>query len=212
MREIWFALTALMVLAGAAPSQAQRPAAPSPETAATLLAVTAEDRVLGKTDAPVTIVEYASLTCPHCRHFETDVLPKLKEKWIDSGKAKLVYRDFPLDAPGLQAAMVARCAPPERYFAFIDTFFQDQEKWALSQDPKASLERLAQLGGMSKKTFEACLADKAAENKIVESRLVAANQLGVDSTPSFFVNNAKYSGAPTFEAFDQLLASVAPKS
>jgi len=210
MRNIWFPLLTVLMLVGVAPALGQ-PKLP-PADKANLLAVGSEDRVLGNAEAPVTIVEYASLTCPHCRHFETDVLPQLKAKWIDTGKVKLVLRDFPLDEPALRAAMVARCAPPDRYYGFVDTFFKSQEEWAVARDPKAALQRLAQLGGMSKKDFEACLANKDAENKIVESRLIASQQLNVESTPTFFLNGAKFDGAPTFEAFDQQLSSLAPKS
>jgi protein-disulfide isomerase len=108
MREIWFCLLIVLTLGGTLPAAAQGTGG----DAAKQLAVQPDDRILGKPDAPITIVEYASLTCPHCAHFTVDVLPKLKEKWIDTGKAKLVLRDFPLDEPALRAAMVARCAPP----------------------------------------------------------------------------------------------------
>src|SRR3984957_9152996 len=111
MREILFALAALLSLA-ATPGLAQAPGG----NPAKALAPTGDDHGRGKAEAPITIVEYASLTCPHCRHFDEEVLPKLKAKWIDSGKAKLVLRDYPLDEPALRAAMVARCAPPDRYF------------------------------------------------------------------------------------------------
>ena len=119
MREIWFALLGFVERS---PGHCRRPAqAPAPHPmladAQTVLAVTKDDRILGKPDAPITIVEYASLTCPHCAHFANDVLPELKKKWIDTGKAKLVLRDFPLDEPALRAAMIARCAPPERFYA-----------------------------------------------------------------------------------------------
>jgi protein-disulfide isomerase len=210
MRKIWFPLLAILFLAGAGTASGQPK--PPPVDKAKLLAVGSEDRILGKPDAPVTIIEYASLTCPHCRHFETDVLPRLKEKWIDTGKVKLVLRDFPLDEPALRAAMVARCAPPDRFYGFVDTFFKSQEEWAVARDPKAALQRLAQLGGMSKKDFDACLANPESENKIVESRLIASQQLDVDATPTFFLNGTKFDGAPTFEAFDQQLSSLAPKS
>src|SRR5690348_8330724 len=104
------------------------PSAPSSFADAPVLPVTIapDDRSIGKADAPVTIVEYASLTCPHCAHFDTEVLPKLKEKWIDSGKAKLVFRDFPLDQSALLAATVARCEPPDRFYGFVDELFRTQ--------------------------------------------------------------------------------------
>ncbi len=97
--------------------------------------VTAQDRVLGKADAPVTLIEYASLTCPHCGAFEKEKLPQIRKEWIDTGKVKLIYRDFPLDRNALLAATIARCAPPDRYFAFIESFFDDQAHWVLAQDP-----------------------------------------------------------------------------
>jgi protein-disulfide isomerase len=203
MREILFALAALFSLT--APVFAQAPAA----TQAATLAPGAEDRVLGKADAPITIVEYASLTCPHCRHFDQEVLPKLKAKWIDTGKAKLVFRDYPLDEPALRAAMVARCAPPDRYFGFIDAIFAGQEQWAVASDYKAALARIALLGGIGKEKFAACIDDKAMENKVIASRLVATQQLNVSSTPTFFINGAKFDGAPTEEDLDKALARAA---
>jgi protein-disulfide isomerase len=210
MREIWFAVLVLLSLSGSAPALAQAPPQPPPTAAqANMLALTPDDRILGKSDAPITIVEYASLTCPHCRHFTVDVLPKLKEKWIDTGKAKLVLRDFPLDEPALRAAMIARCAPPDRFYAFIDTFFGAQEQWVVASDYKAALARLALLGGMSKERFDACLADKSVEDKVLQSRLVATQQLGVNSTPTFFINGAKYDGAPEEDAFDAALTHAA---
>ena len=211
MREIWF--PAIILLALSLPAAAQN--APTPSTPppaaelATPLALTPDDRILGKPDAPITIIEYASLTCPHCAHFSVDVLPKLKEKWIDTGKAKLVLRDFPLDEPALRAAMVARCAPPDKFYAFAETLFADQQQWVLAKDYKAALARIALLGGMNKTTFDACLANKANEDKVLQSRLVAAQKLGVDSTPSFFINGKKFSGAPEEDAFDTALTQAA---
>jgi protein-disulfide isomerase len=210
MREMWFAAIVLLSLAGAAPAMAQGPAAPPPAAdAAKLLAVAPDDRILGKKDAPVTIIEYASLTCPHCAHFTTEVLPKIKEKWIDSGKVRLVLRDYPLDEPAMRAAMVARCAPPARFYAFIDTLFADQQQWVLAKDYKAALARLALLGGMSKAQFDNCLADKAGEDKVLQSRLAATQQLGVNSTPTFFINGAKFEGDPSVEGFDAALGRAA---
>ena len=211
MREIWFALVAILSHAGDVPASAQAPSKPAADTEK-LLAPTPQDRVLGKADAPITIVEYASLTCPHCAHFDKDVLPKLKEKWIDSGKAKLILRDFPLDEPAMRAAMVARCAPPERFYPLVDALFSDQEKWAGARDYRAALERLAKLGGVSDKEFKSCIGDKKLEDQVAQSRLTAGQDLGVDATPTFFINGKKYDGAPTVEAFDQALSTVAPKS
>jgi protein-disulfide isomerase len=211
MREIWFSLLIVLSLTGTSRAIAQTP----PKTApggGEALALKPDDRILGKADAPITIIEYASLTCPHCAHFEIDVLPKLQQKWIDTGKAKLVLRDFPLDALALAAAMVARCAPPEKFYPLVDAFFAQQEQWAAAHDPRAALEKLAKVAGIGDKQFKTCTEDKKLEDQVVQTRLTAAQQLGVNSTPSFFVNGQKFEGAPTFEAFDQLLSGVAAKS
>ncbi len=175
--------------------------------------ISQDDRVLGNRDAPITIVEYASLGCPHCAHFTNDVLPEIKKAWIDTGKAKLVLRDFPLDEPSLRAAMIARCAPPDRFYAFADTFFASQDKWAGgTKDYREALARLAKFGGMGKDEFEACLKNTALENKIVEQRLVASQELDVNATPTFFINGSKFSGAPTAEEFNRVLSGLAEKS
>ena len=208
MREIWFCLLIVLSLGTLLP----RPALAAAGDAAKELAVQPSDRILGKADAPITIIEYASLTCPHCAHFDVTVLPKLKEKWIDTGKAKLILRDYPLDEPALRAAMVARCAPAERFYPLIDTFFAQQEQWVTSRDYRAALEKLVKLGGMSEKEFKACISDKKLEDQVAQSRLTASQQLGVDATPTFFINGKKFDGAPTVEAFDQALSGAAPKS
>ena len=176
------------------------------------LSITKDDRVLGNPDAPITIIEYASLTCPHCAHFANDVLPELKKKWIDTGKVKLVLRDFPLDEPALRAAMIARCAPPDRFYAYVDTFFAAQDKWVMARDYREALARLVKLGGMSKDEFDKCLQNTALENKIVEGRLIASKEHDVNSTPTFFINGTKFTGAPTLEEFDKVLSGISAKS
>jgi len=210
MQEIWFAVLGILSLVLVSPGSPEA-AAPHPmlADAQTVLEITKDDRILGKPEAPITIVEYASLTCPHCAHFANDVLPEIKKAWIDTGKARLVLRDFPLDEPALRAAMITHCAPPDRYYAFADTFFAAQEKWVRSTDYREALARLAKLGGMGKEEFDACLANTALENKIVEGRLKASQELNVDSTPTFFVNGSKLAGAPTAEEFEKLLSGLA---
>ena len=139
MQEIWFAVLGILSLVLVSPGSPEA-AAPHPMLAdtQTVLEITKDDRILGKPEAPITIVEYASLTCPHCAHFANDVLPEIKKAWIDTGKARLVLRDFPLDEPALRAAMIARCAPPDRYYAFADTFFAAQEKCGPPRRPCSS--------------------------------------------------------------------------
>ncbi len=212
MREIWFAVLVALTLAGALPATAQAPRPGGDASASDLLATTGEDRVLGRSDAPITIIEYASLSCPHCARFATGVLPKLKEKWIDTGKVRLILRAFPLDEPALRAEMVARCAPPARYYPLVETLFETQDKWVVAKDWRAALQRTAQLAGVGKQKFDACFDDKALEDQVAQSRLTAATQLGVNSTPTFFINGKKYEGEPSLEAFDQLLSGLAEKS
>ena len=213
MQEIWFSLLGILSLLLVSTGSPEA-AAPHPmlADAQTVLQISKDDRILGNPEAPITIVEYASLTCPHCAHFANDVLPEIKKEWIDTGKAKLVLRDFPLDEPALRAAMIARCAPPDRYYAFADTFFAAQEKWVRSPDYREVLARLAKLGGMGKEEFDTCLKNTELENKIVEGRLKATQELEVNSTPTFFVNGSKLAGAPTAEEFEKLLSSLAAKS
>jgi protein-disulfide isomerase len=213
MKNIWFALLGVLGVILVSPVAAQA-AAPHPllAEAQTVLALTKDDRILGNPDAPITIVEYASLTCPHCAHFTNEVLPELKKKWIDTGKAKLVLRDYPLDEPALRAAMIARCAPPDRFYAYTDMFFGAQDKWVTAHDYRDALARLVKLGGMSREEFDNCLKNTALENKIVEGRLIASKELDVNSTPTFFINGTKFTGAPTVEEFDKVLSGLAAKS
>jgi protein-disulfide isomerase len=209
MQKIWFALLFLAVAVTALPAATQP--AGAPPDAKSLLAVNEHDRILGKPEAPITVVEYASMTCPHCAHFAKDVLPKLKTKWIDTGKAKLVLRDYPLDQLALHAAVLARCAPPDRFYPLVETLFETQENWVLSKEWRSALERTARLAGIGKKDFDACLANQQLENQVLQSRLTAT-QLGVNSTPTFFINGTKFEGAPTAEAFDKALSAAAEKS
>jgi protein-disulfide isomerase len=213
MNKILFALLGLVSFIAISPgptgAAAERQAIAEAQTG---LSITRDDRILGNPDAPITIVEYASLTCPHCAHFANEVLPELKTKWIDTGKAKLVLRDFPLDEPALRAAMIARCAPRDRYYAYVDTFFAAQDKWVMARDYREALARLVKLGGMSKDEFDNCLKNTALENKIVEERLAASKELDVNSTPTFFINGTKFAGAPTVEEFDKVLSGLAAKS
>jgi protein-disulfide isomerase len=205
-RKIWLVIMCGLALISyfSTPALAADTSA-SPADVQNLLSIGKDDRILGNPNAPITIIEYASMTCPHCAHFADDVLPELKKKWFDTGKVKLVLRDFPLDGEAVKASMIARCAPPDRFYAFIDTFFVDQDKWVPAPDIQAALTRLAVLGGMGKDQVDKCLADKKLEDRILNSRLVASKDLDVNSTPTFFINGTKFAGDPTVEAFSTTL-------
>lgn len=199
MRKIWLAVAvAVLALSGGkmAPARADVPT------------ITADDRVLGKADAPITIFEFFSLTCPHCADFAEHSFPKLKAEWIDTGKAKLVYRDYPLDRNALKAAMVARCAPPDRYPAFVAALFQQQNVWGVLEDPTPALRRIARLGGISDEQFDACMKDDALSKKIVAGEYEAQKAYGVESTPTFFINGNKVVGALAYEEFAKELGKV----
>ena len=174
--------------------------------------VNPDDHILGKPDAPITIIEYASFTCPHCAAFDKETLPKVKKEWIETGKARLIYRHFPFDRAALQAAQLAECAPADKYFGFVDVLFQQQETWSRASNIEAALARIAKLGGMSDEQVKSCLADSKQADKIVEARLVAEKELGVNSTPTFFINGRKVVGAEPYDKFVETLKAVEPKS
>jgi protein-disulfide isomerase len=212
MRKIWLSTLVIAGLVGASLGLATAPRVVLADATAPPLEITKDDRILGSPVAPITIVEYASMSCPHCAHFSKEILPELKKKWIDTGKVKLVLRDFPLDQLALRAAMIQRCAPPDRFYAFAEMFFADQEKWVVADDANAALARLAALGGMSRGEFDSCLKNSALENHILQERLIASKSLGVEATPTFFVNGSKFAAAPTVAEFDKVLQGLAPKS
>ena len=165
----------------------------------------AKEFVIGSPDAPVTMIEYASLTCPHCADFENNTLPDLKKKYIDPGKVKLIYRDFPLDKLALEASKLAHCAGQERGPTFLSAFFGSQERWATASDPSAALRQLAKLGGLSDDRIDACLADKELEDSILKMRLDAEKEHSVQSTPTFIINDQTYAGNQGMDRFAEIL-------
>lgn len=149
------------------------------------------ERVLGDESAAITIVEYISLTCPHCARFHADVLPRLKAEFIDTGVAKFISRDFPLDGISLRAAMLARCVDHSQYFGVVDTLLAEQSGWARSSDPVAALATIGQLAGLSRPDAEACMNNEPLALEILEQRQNGIDQYGVSVTPSIYVNGVK---------------------
>lgn len=158
------------------------------------------DMVLGKDDAPVTIVEYASMTCPHCARFHENTLPGIKEKYVDTGKVRFIFREFPFDPRAAAAFMLARCAPKEQYFPMIDVLFKQQSVWATAQDPRPPLLQIAKLAGFTQESFEACLKNQQVLDNVMAVKDKAAKDYKVDSTPTFFINGEKLSGEMSVEA------------
>jgi protein-disulfide isomerase len=173
--------------------------------------ITADDHVMGQPNAPITVVEYASLTCPHCAHFATTVLPTIEKEFIATGKVKLVYRDFPLDRLALFASMIARCAGPVRYFSMIDSFFAKQEQWATAKDPIAALTAIAEAHGMSANDVKACLADKAIADAVLQQRLEGDKTFHIEGTPTLIIGGDEYGGALSIDAFRAIVAKQLAK-
>ena len=168
-----------------------------------------QDMVLGQPDAPITIIEYASLTCPHCASFHAEVLPAIKTEFIETGKAKLIFRDFPLDQLAFAGAILARCAAPEKYFTYLNVLFAQQRQWATAQDPIAALRQIARLGGMPAEQFDTCLADKALGDYILAQRLEGNQKFNVNSTPTLIINGKVESGVPSLDELRKKLNALA---
>jgi len=182
------------------------PAAAAAEILSTEEALT--ERVIGNSEAPITIIEYASLTCPHCANFHAETLPQIKKDWIETGKAKLIYRDYPLDKYAASAAMIARCAPEDRYFIFLNAFYAQQKNWSSAPDPVKVLTQLAGLGGMSQEDVDACLANGALQDGILQMRLEGQMEYDINSTPSFVIGGKKVTNL-TYKDFNKLLEDAA---
>jgi len=163
------------------------------------------DEVMGKADAPITIIEYSSLTCPHCAKFHAETFPKVKADWIDTGKAKLIFRDLPWDPLAQATAMVSHCSG-DRYFAFINTFFRTQEQWTSNPSPLAAIKTIAKLGGMGDDQVDKCLSDNGLLNEINARKDDAQSRYKVDSTPSFIIGGKLYSGDMPYDEFAKLLS------
>jgi protein-disulfide isomerase len=159
---------------------------------------------LGNEKASVTIIEYASMTCPHCATFHETTYPELKTKYIDTGKVRFIFREFPLDQLAMAAFMLARCAGPDKYFPMIEVLFQQQKVWVTNK-PLEPLLDIAKQAGMSEQAFNECLQDKKVMAGIEDVRQRGV-KLKVQSTPTFFVNGKPLQGGFSLEAFEKAMA------
>jgi protein-disulfide isomerase len=164
------------------------------------------DRQLGPDNAPVTIIEYASMTCPHCANFHKTVLPELKKRYIDSGKVRLIFREFALNPLDAGAIMLARCLDKDKYFPFVDVLFQQQDKWVV-QKPIEPLLAIAKQAGFSKESFDACLKNQKLLDNIESQRNRASEKFGVNSTPTLFINGKIMRGAGSLEEVEKEIKS-----
>jgi protein-disulfide isomerase len=157
---------------------------------------------LGDEKAPVTIIEYASMTCPHCATFHEKTYPELKKRYIDTGKVRFIFREFPLDPLAAAGFMLARCAGPDKYFPLVETLFAKQREWVV-QKPLAPLLAIAKQAGFTQESFEQCLANQKVLDGIDNVRQRAVQKLNVSSTPTFFINGKIVRGAMTIEDIEK---------
>ena len=168
--------------------------------------VSLPDMALGPADASVTITEFASMTCPHCAAFNAEVFPKIKTEYIDTGKVRYVFREFPLDIKAAAGSMLARCIAKDdsgKYFAVIDMLFRQQNEWVMKNTTE-TLTRIGKQAGLSQQAVEDCLKDQALLDKIAADQKFANEVLKVNSTPTFFINGEMVKGAE-FEDFDKVI-------
>ncbi len=185
-------------------------------TAPAALAQTVADsplgqRSIGSPKAPVTAIEYFSLTCTHCAHFANTVMPQVKPNLVDTGKLQIIYHDFPLDDVALMAAQVARYLPADQYYTFIEALFASQDNWAFTPgiDYKQALYQYAVLAGMDQDTFNAALNDQKLKAFILQGQQEAETQYHVDATPTFIINGKIFPGAMEYDKFAETIAQAA---
>jgi protein-disulfide isomerase len=163
------------------------------------------DQALGSANAPVVIVEYASMTCPHCASFHETIYPELKKKYIDTGKVRFIFREFPLDPLAAAGSMLARCAGGDKFFPLIETLFAQQKEWVV-QKPLQPMFAIARQAGFTQQSFDQCLENQQILQGIEESRTRAASKFNVNSTPTFFVNGKIFRGGVTLDEIEKQIA------
>ena len=171
------------------------------------------DLALGPADAKVTVVEYASMTCGHCAHFTKDVWPEFKKKYVDTGKVRYIFREFPLDNLAAAASMLARCAGGDKAFPLIEVMFEKQQEWAFGEgNPVPRLFEIAKQAGFTQESFDKCLTDQKLLDDITAGRTRGSDVFGVQATPTFYINGKKLDGGPTLDKFDAMIEPLLAKS
>jgi protein-disulfide isomerase len=201
-----FLVAAACALFAAAPAYADKSPSGKVSTEELMAPNALPDIVEGSANAPVTIVEYASMTCSHCAAFHKDVYPELKKNYIDTGKAKFILREFPLDPLATAAFMLAR-ELGEKRDAVVDLLFSQQKNWAFSDKPLDGLANVLKQAGLGQEKFEAVLKDQTLYENVNKVRNHAAEKFGVNSTPTFFINGDKYTGEMSVADLDQIIAA-----
>ena len=169
-----------------------------------------DDFVIGDINAPITIIEYASMSCSHCADFHNNTLEKLKKEYVDTGKVRIVFRDFPFNYPALAGSMILRCVPNDVRYDYMNGLYKLQKKWVVREIPKTKEElyKIMQSGGMQQDEFDACLGDIDLENNILEGVMSAQREFNIRSTPSFLINGKLYSGNKNIKEFRQIIDKI----
>jgi len=175
-----------------------------------VLNLTEDDFIIGNDNASITIIEYASMSCSHCANFHNNTLPDLKKEYIDTGKVKYVFRDFPYNYPALLGSMVMRCTPSEVRYDYMNALYKLQNKWVVRENvvTRQELYKIMQSGGMSKENFDACLNNVDLENKILSEVIAAQSEFNIRSTPSFLINGDLLEGDKSIKVFRQILDKI----
>lgn len=166
------------------------------------------DKVFGSETAPVTIIEYASITCHFCMRFHTETWPGLKEKYVDTGRVRFIMREFPLDPLATAGFMLARCAGDDKWYAMLDMLYRSKETWGHASNPSEALLQTVRQAGFTKDSFEACLQNEELYKGVRAVADRGSKEFGVNSTPTFFINGIKRTGALTLTQFDDVLAPL----
>ena len=175
-----------------------------------VLNLTENDFIIGNDNASITIIEYASMSCSHCANFHNNTLPDLKKEYIDTGKVKFVFRDFPYNYPALLGSMVMRCIPSEFRYDYMNALYKLQKKWVVKENAitHQELYKIMQSGGMNKENFDACLNNVDLENQILEEVIAAQSEFNIRSTPSFLINGDLLEGDKSIKVFRQILDKI----
>ena len=163
------------------------------------------DMVFGSADAPVTVIEYYSLNCPHCAVFHKQIFPALKAEFIDTGQVRFVFRDFPLNWAAVEAAVLTHCAGPERYFAVQDALFASLRQWSSAESTLLAVAEVGDSVGVPRAEFKPCVEEGELVKQVIESFEFANQELGVEGTPTFFINGEKHVGGISMEHFGELV-------
>ena len=175
-----------------------------------VLNLTEDDFIIGNNNAPITIIEYASMSCNHCANFHNNTLPDLKKEYIDTGKVKFVFRDFPYNYPALLGSMVMRCIPSEVRYDYMNALYKLQNMWVVKENAitRQELYKIMQTGGMTKENFDICLSNVDLENKILQEVIAAQSEFNIRSTPSFLINGDLLEGDKSIKVFRQILDKI----